>query len=208
MTSHPRVLVTGATGFIGSAVFPRLLPRASEVAVVIGTRRTSERDDVQIIDAEGPALVDEMNRLVYVALEDGCQPMEGAVELLTALKAAGVPVGLCSNSPRGFVDRAIAAADVAHFFDTIVTAEDVEHGKPAPDPYLEAARRLGADPANCVALEDSPPGAASAAAAGMTVYVVPSFEEADFAGAADSVFTSLADSRLLEAIGLSEVNQP
>ncbi len=159
-------------------------------------------------DEEGPALVDEMNRLVYVALEDGCQPMEGAVELLTALKAAGVPVGLCSNSPRGFVDRAIAAADVAHFFDTIVTAEDVEHGKPAPDPYLEAARRLGADPANCVALEDSPPGAASAAAAGMTVYVIPSFEEADFAGAADSVFTSLADSRLLEAIGLSEVNQP
>ena len=42
----------------------------------------------------------------------------------------------------------------------------------------------------------------------MTVYVIPSFEEADFAGAADSVFTSLADSRLLEAIGLSEVNQP
>jgi HAD superfamily hydrolase (TIGR01509 family) len=153
-------------------------------------------------DEEGPALVEEMNRLVYVALEDGCEPMPGAVELLTALGAAGVPVALCSNSPRGFVDRAIAAAGVADFFGTIVTAEDVPLGKPAPDPYLEAARRLGAAPGECVALEDSPPGAASAAAAGMTVYVIPSFEDADFAGAEDRVFSSLADPELLAAIGL------
>jgi HAD superfamily hydrolase (TIGR01509 family) len=111
-------------------------------------------------------------------------------------------VALCSNSPRGFVDRAIAAAGVEHFFPTIVTAEDVPYGKPAPDPYLETARRLGVDAAGCVALEDSPPGAASAAAAGMTVYVIPSFEDADFAGAEDQIFSSLADPLLLAAIGL------
>ena len=154
-------------------------------------------------DEEGPALVEEMNRLVYVALEDGCEPMPGAVELLTALGAAGVPVALCSNSRLAFVERSIAAAGVAHFFGTIVTAEDVTLGKPAPDPYLEAARRLGADPAACVALEDSPPGAASAAAAGMTVYVIPSFDDADFAGAEDQSFSSLADPLLLAALGLT-----
>lgn len=156
-------------------------------------------------DEEGPALVEEMNRLVYVALESGCEPMPGAVALLTALADAGVPVALCSNSPRGFVDRAIAAAGVEHFFGTIVTAEDVPYGKPAPDPYLETARRLGVDAADCVALEDSPPGAASAAAAGMTVYVIPSFADADFAGAEDQVFSSLGDPALLAAIGLATI---
>ena len=153
-------------------------------------------------EEEGLALLSEMNRLVYVALEQGCEPMPGAVQLLSALKAAAVPTALCSNSPREFVDRAIAAANVADYFDTIVTAEDVPHGKPAPDPYLETARRLGVDAADCVALEDSPPGAASAAAAGMTVYVIPSFEDADFAGAEDQIFSSLADPLLLAAIGL------
>jgi HAD superfamily hydrolase (TIGR01509 family) len=127
-------------------------------------------------DEEGPALVEEMNRLVYVALESGCEPMPGAVALLTALADAGVPVALCSNSPRPFVD-----------------------------PYLEAARRLGVDAAGCVALEDSPPGAASAAAAGMTVYVIPSFADADFAGAEDQVFSSLGDPALLAAIGLATI---
>ncbi len=173
-----------------------LLGNSGPHAATILARELGRPDD------EGPALVEEMNRLVYVALEEGCEPMPGAVELLTALAAAGVPVALCSNSPRGFVDRAIAAAELTHCFGTVVTAEDVEHGKPAPDPYLEAARRLGVDAADCVALEDSPPGAASAKAAGMTVYVIPSFDEANFAGAADQTFSSLADPQLLAAIGL------
>jgi len=155
-------------------------------------------------DEEGTALVNEMNRLVYVALEQGCEPMRGAVDLLTALRAAAVPTALCSNSPREFVDRAVAAAEVADFFDTIVTAEDVPRGKPAPDPYLEVARRLGVDAAACVALEDSPPGAASAHAAAMTVYVIPSFEAADFGDSADQLFSSLADPGLWAAIGLEQ----
>ncbi len=159
-------------------------------------------------EAEGPTLVAEMNRLVYVALEDGCAATTGAVELLTALQAAGVPRALCSNSPREFVERAITAAGIAELFDAVVSADDVERGKPAPDPYLEAARQLGAEPADCVALEDSPPGAASAAAAGMTVYVVPSFDQMDFAGAADRSFESLAAAELWTAIGLSGGDQP
>ena len=154
-------------------------------------------------DEEGPALVEEMNRLVYVALEDGCEPMPGAVALLTALGAAGVPVALCSNSPRGFEVGVGRGLTERHVLGRDDRAKEVGHIGGSDRTINEPARRLGADPAACVALEDSPPGAASAAAAGMTVYVIPSFDDADFAGAEDQSFSSLADPLLLAALGLT-----
>lgn len=151
----------------------------------------------------GLRLVGEMDELVFEALEAGVEPMPGAVELLDALAAAGIPRALCSNSPRPFVERATKRADVARHFDVMVTGDDVENGKPEPDPYLETARLLGVAPADCVVLEDSPPGAMSGHRAGMTVYVVPSFPGLDYEGAADANFPSLADPRLWGRLGLS-----
>jgi HAD superfamily hydrolase (TIGR01509 family) len=150
----------------------------------------------------GLRLVGEMDELVFEAIEEGVEPMPGAVELLAALEEAGIPRALCSNSPRPFVERATARAGVAGSFLAMVTGDDVERGKPAPDPYLETARLLGVDPAACVALEDSPPGAMSAHRAGMTVLVVPSFEGLDFEGADDARFGSLAEPGLWERLGL------
>jgi HAD superfamily hydrolase (TIGR01509 family) len=150
----------------------------------------------------GLRLVGEMDELVFEAIEEGVEPMPGAVELLAALEEAGIPRALCSNSPRPFVERATARAGVAGSFLAIVTGDDVENGKPAPDPYLETARLLGVDPAACVALEDSPPGAMSAHRAGMTVLVVPAFEGLDFEGADDARFGSLAEPGLWERLGL------
>ena len=150
----------------------------------------------------GLRLVGEMDELVFEAMEGGVEPMPGAVELLGALEEAGIPRGLCSNSPRPFVERAIERAGVAGSFLAVVTGDDVENGKPAPDPYLETARLLGVDPAACVALEDSPPGAMSAHRAGMAVMVVPSFEGLNYEGADDARFASLAEPALWERLGL------
>ena len=150
----------------------------------------------------GLRLVGEMDELVFEAMEDGVEPMPGAVELLGALAEAGIPRALCSNSPRPFVERAIERSGVAGFFEAVVTGDDVENGKPDPAPYLETARRLGVDPAACVALEDSPPGAQSAHRAGMSVLVVPSFDGMDFEGAEEASFASLSDPGIRERVGL------
>jgi HAD superfamily hydrolase (TIGR01509 family) len=89
----------------------------------------------------------------------------GARELLAEIKAAGVPLGLVTMSYGPLADAVLAALP-AQTFDVVVTGDTVTHGKPHPEPYLTAAARLGVPPAATVAIEDSPPGLASAEAAG------------------------------------------
>jgi HAD superfamily hydrolase (TIGR01509 family) len=96
----------------------------------------------------------------------------GARELLTEIAAAGIPYALVTGSQRVFTDAVIAST--AFRFPVTVSADDVSITKPAPDPYLLAAKLLAVDPANCVALEDSPNGVASATSAGCHVIAVPS----------------------------------
>ena len=86
--------------------------------------------------------------------------------------AATHPVAVVSGGHRPAVEHALAGAGLRDLFDVIVTPEDVEHGKPAPDMYLLAAERLGVDPADCLVLEDGPPGIEAARAAGMRVVAV------------------------------------
>ncbi len=96
----------------------------------------------------------------------------GARELLTELSEAEVPSALVTMSW-----APLAEVLVEHLpegtFTAVITGDQVARGKPYPDPYLEAAARLGVDPADCVAVEDSPTGAASATAAGVPTLVVP-----------------------------------
>lgn len=96
----------------------------------------------------------------------------GAGELLAACVAAGVPNALVTMS-YDVLARAVVDALPAGTFATVVTGDQVTHGKPHPEPYLTAAARLGVDPSRCVAVEDSPPGVASAEAAGCRVLAVP-----------------------------------
>jgi HAD superfamily hydrolase (TIGR01509 family) len=96
----------------------------------------------------------------------------GARELLADLRAVPVPTALVTMSWRRFA-REVVEALPAGSFDAVVVGDDVEQGKPHPEPYLLAARRLGVDPAECLAIEDSPTGVASALAAGCTVVAVP-----------------------------------
>jgi len=98
--------------------------------------------------------------------------LPGVLPLLGALRAAGVPLGLVSSSYRVLVD-AVLAHGIGPF-DVTVAGDEVTHGKPHPQPYLDAAGHLGVDPGRCVVLEDSPSGVASAEAAGCAVVAVPS----------------------------------
>ena len=77
--------------------------------------------------------------------------------------------------------------------DVLVTADQIDRGKPAPDAYLLAAERLGADPAECVVLEDAPAGVAAGRAAGMAVWAVATTHDPAELGAADRVAARLAD---------------
>jgi len=128
------------------------------------------------LPGQGRALLDELGELIYVEIGRSAPPQPGAVELLGALRAEGVPVGVASNSEGALVALALRVAGLDGAFDAVVTADRVAHPKPAPDVYLAACEALGADPAGSVALEDSPTGVAAARAAGTYVIGVPSLE--------------------------------
>src|SRR5690606_4840426 len=97
----------------------------------------------------------------------------GAAELMDALDELGLPYGLATSSRRPWVERHFAAHALTHRFRAVVTRQDCIEGKPHPEPYLNAARLLGASPANVLALEDSHAGVASACAAGCMTVMVP-----------------------------------
>ena len=101
------------------------------------------------------------------------EPMPGIVTLLDELARAGIPAAIASNAPRGWVTRSLDRVGLRTRFAAIVTSDQVHRGKPDPEVYLEAARRVRANPAACVAVEDSGPGLAAARAAGMKTVVIP-----------------------------------
>jgi HAD superfamily hydrolase (TIGR01509 family) len=98
--------------------------------------------------------------------------IDGAVEAVQRM-AARWPLALASSSNRELIDRALEVSGLAPYFCVTVSSEEVERGKPAPDVYLEAARRLEIEPAHAAAIEDSASGIRSAHAAGMYVVVIP-----------------------------------
>ncbi|MFI9172375.1 HAD-IA family hydrolase [Streptomyces lincolnensis] len=110
----------------------------------------------------------------------GIVPRPGALDLLDALARGGVPTALVTASPRAVANTVLDVLG-ADRFAVSVTADDTEHTKPAPDPYLAACRALGVDPAACVAVEDTETGVRSAEAAGCTVLAVPSLAPIDTA---------------------------
>jgi HAD superfamily hydrolase (TIGR01509 family) len=98
--------------------------------------------------------------------------IDGAVDAVKRI-AARWPLGLASSSNRELIDRALEVSGLASHFRATVSSEEVDRGKPAPDVYLEAARRLGVEASRCAAIEDSANGIRSAHAAGMTVVAIP-----------------------------------
>lgn len=120
--------------------------------------------------------VDRIVSLVVDELLDGYRHnlplLPGAV---AAVRRVGRrwPLGLASSANRVVIDAVLPAAELSDAFAATVSSEEVARGKPAPDVYLEAARRLGVTPSACAAVEDSANGIRSAAAAGLVVIAVP-----------------------------------
>ena len=121
-------------------------------------------------------------------------PMPGALELLEKLASAAVPCAVVSSSSHRWVDGWLDKLSLTGHFRAIVCRGDALRIKPAPDLFLEAAKRLGFPAADCLVIEDSFNGLTAAKAAGMSVWVVPNRVTGglDFA-AADQVFRSLAE---------------
>jgi HAD superfamily hydrolase (TIGR01509 family) len=129
------------------------------------------------------------------ALESGLPTKPGVLELLEFLDERRVPAAVATSSDLAFTKFSLAAAKLIDRFTYLVTGDEVEMGKPAPDIYLEAARRLKVDAADCVAFEDSEAGTLAASAAGMRVVLVPDIQAASEAArdAATAVVASLHD---------------
>jgi mannitol-1-/sugar-/sorbitol-6-/2-deoxyglucose-6-phosphatase len=108
-----------------------------------------------------------------------------------------LPIGLASSSPRRLIDSSLGRFGLTDHFDVTVSGAEVPRAKPFPDVYLRAAERLGVDPRECVALEDSRNGAKAARAAGMTVIAVPEGDRAGFAEIAEVVVGNLEEARAL-----------
>ncbi|SOD61512.1 haloacid dehalogenase superfamily, subfamily IA, variant 3 with third motif having DD or ED [Streptomyces zhaozhouensis] len=145
-------------------------------AVVVGGPMT--RSAGYLIEVTGADItLDEVRDLLNTAflrrLDGGVPLMPGARRLLTELAAHRVPTALVSASHREVIDRTLRSLG-AEFFGTTVAGDELARTKPHPDPYVTAALRLGAEPARCVAVEDTATGVASAEAAGCRVLAVPS----------------------------------
>jgi HAD superfamily hydrolase (TIGR01509 family) len=138
---------------------------------------------------------DEVVRRMLERFRSDLPLIDGALDAVREL-AATLPLAVASSSNRPLIDAVLDTAGIAGCFAATVSSEEVERGKPSPDVYLEAARRLDADPSACAAVEDATNGIRSADAANMTVIVVP---HPDFPPApealelADLVVDSLAE---------------
>ncbi len=132
---------------------------------------------VEVVGVPGPperVAAEVINRLAD-RYRDGVPLLPGAVETVRAL-AGRWPLGVASSSPVRLIRLVLATAGVADLFGAAVSSEEVPRGKPAPDVYLEAAARLGVEPARCVAVEDSSNGLRAAVAAGMVLVAAPNEE--------------------------------
>jgi HAD superfamily hydrolase (TIGR01509 family) len=123
---------------------------------------------------EPPEVInDEVVRRMLARYATDLPVVPGAVDAVRRLAAEGLRLALASSSNRELIDAVLLRLRLSALFEATVSSEEVARGKPAPDVYLEAARRLGLDPTRCVAIEDSASGIRAAHAAGMRVIAYP-----------------------------------
>lgn len=123
--------------------------------------------------AEVSALADRKEELYReLVRQSGVVILPGARELLEALQNEGIPAAVASSTPRANLDAIFAATNLDRFFQAVICGDDVTNGKPAPDVFLLAAKKLGLGPADCLVIEDAHAGIEAGLAAGMRVLAV------------------------------------
>ncbi|MFE9644778.1 HAD family hydrolase [Streptomyces sp. NPDC006365] len=125
------------------------------------------------IEAPRDVLLAEKNRRYLALARTATHVYPEMRKFVELLAAEGVPMAVASGSSREAIEAILTGTGLGASLRTVVSAEEVARGKPAPDVFLEAASRLGAAPADCVVLEDAAPGAAAAHAAGMRCIAIP-----------------------------------
>jgi HAD superfamily hydrolase (TIGR01509 family) len=159
-----------------------------------------------LFDLEAPTeelVTRKRERLIALVRAEG-RPLPGVPEIPLRLRDSGLRLGLVSASARPVIDAVLAAVALDGAFETVVSGDEVARGKPAPDGFLMAARRLATDPGRCLVVEDSRNGVLAGKAAGMTVAAVPgpTTKGQDFSPA-DLILPSLeALPKLLDRNGL------
>ncbi|MEU0945272.1 HAD family phosphatase [Streptomyces canus] len=142
--------------------------------VGISTQETVARwKSLYGLRASVPELLADKNRRYLELARTATRVYPEMRTFVELLADEGVPMAVASGSSPAAIDAILAGTGLDTHLRTTVSADEVAHGKPAPDVFLEAARRLGAAPADCVVLEDAAPGAAAAHAAGMRCIAIP-----------------------------------
>lgn len=119
------------------------------------------------------ALIARRTRLFVEGFKTRVRPLPCVVSLFEYLTAQQIPLALGTSAAKDIADFVVTTLDLRRFFKTIVSADDVQQGKPAPDIPLEIARRMNVEPKNCLVLEDSRYGVQAAKTAGMRVIAIP-----------------------------------
>ncbi len=109
----------------------------------------------------------QLKHKIEVLKKSNIQPIEGIMDLINELQMHRIPIAIASSSPRVFIEAVLEKFRIIDHFVCVVSGEEVNKGKPAPDVYMEAARLLGVEPRECVVIEDSKHGVMAAKAAGM-----------------------------------------
>ena len=157
--------------------------------------------DIMQLDDTVEQLQQESTEIFFAMLDDILQPMPGLFQLLDAIDRRGLPKAVATSSERAYLRQLLGRIDLLDRFDTLLTAEDVTHGKPHPEIYLTAAARLGVQPAEMLVLEDSEMGTKAAAAAGAHIISVPHQHSAHFSFAdAKGIASSLVDPIIMRLI--------
>jgi HAD superfamily hydrolase (TIGR01509 family) len=158
-------------------------------------RRVRELTDAlaERLGLDPDQVFEEREAVFWRLLDQGIEAMPGLHVAVDRLAAAGLWLAVASSGTRAYVDHVLDRLGVRGAFATVVSGEDVHHGKPDPEIYLLAAERLHADPGDCVAIEDTTHGIAAARAAGMrAVAVTHPMNAALDLSAADAVLPDLA----------------
>jgi HAD superfamily hydrolase (TIGR01509 family) len=128
-----------------------------------------------LFDLETPTseLVSRKREHLIALVRSEGRPLPGVPEIPLRLRETGLRLGLVSASARSVIDAVLEAVSLGGAFDTVVSGDEVARGKPAPDGFIMAARRLAMEPERCLVVEDSRNGVLAGKAAGMTVAAVP-----------------------------------